>query len=80
MIHALMKWTSGCAFYWTQISVLFARTILVTRYFRLFRIYDVILTLTLQVARLLIEMERIIKRKDENRIKEFVDRLPKVQN
>ena len=31
-----------------------------------------------EVARMLVEMERIIKRKDETRIKEFVDRLPKV--
>merc|ERR1711876_25340 len=30
-----------------------------------------------EVARMLVEMERIIKRKDETRIRDFFDRLPK---
>ena len=31
-----------------------------------------------EVARLLVEMERIIKKKDQEKMKAFVDRLPKV--
>lgn len=30
-----------------------------------------------EVARMLVDMERIIRRKDETRLREFVDRLPK---
>ena len=33
-----------------------------------------------EVARLLVEMERIVKKRDQTRMEEFVARLPKVKN